>query len=58
MTPVKDAFPETGSYIWLKDVQCAGLENHVGHCQSDGWGNVDSCNHDEDVGLYCDITDG
>ena len=38
--------------IWLTNVACAGTEDYLADCPSNGWGNQ-SCHHYQDVGVIC-----
>jgi len=37
---------------WLDNVKCTGNEETIYECAHKGWGEED-CNHNEDVGVYC-----
>jgi len=40
------------SKTWLDNVKCTGQEETIYECSHRGWGTED-CDHDEDVGVYC-----
>lgn len=42
--------------IWLDDVQCHGTENRLLDCPHPPLG-VHNCNHNEDVGIQCQMSD-
>ena len=43
----------SGGRIWLHNVQCNGNEQSIFSCRHNGWGNVSTCSHDDDVGISC-----
>ena len=38
--------------IWLSQIVCAGNEEFLSDCDSDGWGDH-NCRHSEDAGVMC-----
>ena len=45
-------FGEGSGEVWLDDVACTGMEQHLQNCSHRGWGEED-CGHDEDAGVIC-----
>ena len=41
--------------IWLENVDCDGDEGSLSECANNGYGEH-NCNHEEDVGIVCDVT--
>ena len=46
-------FGEGIGKIWLDDVGCDGNEDNIRLCAHRGW-DIDNCDHNEDVGVWCD----
>uniref|UniRef100_U3K326 Soluble scavenger receptor cysteine-rich domain-containing protein SSC5D n=1 Tax=Ficedula albicollis TaxID=59894 RepID=U3K326_FICAL len=45
-------FGQGSGQVWLSDLTCAGLEQHLGQCPGPTWGS-NTCGHNEDAGVVC-----
>jgi hypothetical protein len=48
----KGQVPSGTGQIWLKDVECNGVEKNLTSCPHKGWGNH-YCSHHQDAGVDC-----
>ena len=46
-------FGEGTGLVWLSYVGCEGSETSISECSHRGWGEVSSCGHNRDAGVYC-----
>ncbi|KAJ8322311.1 hypothetical protein KUTeg_000782 [Tegillarca granosa] len=49
------SFGPGGGKIWLDNLNCQGTESHIDLCLHNAFG-VNNCDHSEDVGIVCRIT--
>lgn len=49
---LNSGFTDGVGEIWLDEVQCAGTETRLVHCQSRPLGSHD-CGHGDDAGVRC-----
>ena len=50
------SFGRGSGHVWMNNVQCQGDEARLQDCKFDGWGEIGTCLHTQDVGVICEQT--